>query len=247
VKRSFRITRGSNGSCPCRSHRRGPARSRLSAAALGALILVALLVGIEGGTGASAPAEATRVARAPSESLESKIRELSIPASERPASYKPIVITQEEATTYLRNQGSSFLPPAVENPEIEIHHDHVSGVAEVDFDKLQQFGKQNNDIGAQVLGTLFKGRQKVSASGKLQSGDGQCQLTIQDLSIGSTSIPDWLTQALLQNYLEKTYKLDLTKPFPLPDHVTRIDLADGQATFVRSPSKKTPPSKSTSN
>jgi hypothetical protein len=219
----------------------------VSTAALGALVLVVLSFGVESGTSAASPAGATRVARAASESLESKIRELSIPATERPASYKPIVITQEEATTYLRNQGSSFLPPAVENPEIEIHPDHVSAVAEVDFDKLQQFGKQNNDIGAQVLGTLFKGRQKVSASGKLQTGDGHCQLTIQDLSIGSTSIPDWLTQALLQKYLEKTYKLDLSKPFPLPDHVTRIDLADGQATFVRSPSKKPAASKSTSN
>jgi hypothetical protein len=200
-----------------------------------------LSLGIETGTGASGPAKATRTTSAGSESLESKILELSIPADETPASYKPIVITQDEANDYLRTQGSSFLPPAVEHPEIEIHAAHVSAVAEVDFGKLQQFGKQNNDIGAQVLGTLFKGRQKVSASGKLQSGDGKCQLTIQDLSIGSTSIPDWLTQALLQNYLEKTYKLDLSKPFALPDHVTRIDLADGQATFVRSPLKRAAP------
>jgi hypothetical protein len=42
----------------------------------------------------------------------------------------------------------------------------------------------------------------------------------------------------LQSYLEKSYKLDLSKPFPLPDHVTRIDLSTGQATFVRSPAKK---------
>ena len=247
MRRYFQFETDASGWRPRRRRCEGPARGCVSRAALGALILVVLLFNIESWTRASGLAETTRVAPATSESLESKIRELSIPADQTPASYKPIVISQVEANTYLREQGSSFLPPAVEDPEIQIHADHVSAVAEVDFDKLQQFGKQNNDIGAQVLGTLFKGRQKVSASGKLQSGDGKCQLTIQDLSIGSTSIPDWLTQAMLQNYLEKAYKVDLSKPFALPDHVTRIDLADGQATFVRSPNKKPAISKSTSN
>jgi hypothetical protein len=222
-----------------RPHARGTRGSRMTAltAAMGALALVSFFIVRGNWFGAARPAVGTRVAPSASETLQSKIQELSIPASEKPKSFRPIVITQEEANAYLRTQGSSFLPPAVENPEIQIHSDHLSAVAEVDFDKLQQFGKQNNDVGAQVLGTLFKGRQKVSASGKLQTGDGKGQLTVQDLSIGSTSIPDWLTQALLQNYLEKAYKLDLTKPFALPDHVTRIDLANGQATFVRSPSK----------
>lgn len=176
-------------------------------------------------------------------SLESKIRELSIPPSAQPASIQPVVISQDEANAYLKEHGPEFLPPAVRDPEIQIHPDHVSAEAEVDFDQLQQAGKQANDVGAQVLGTLFKGTQKVSVSGKLQTSEGHGQVTIQDLSIGDTAIPDWLTQALVQNYLEKAYKLDLSKPFTLPDHVTRIDLAAGKATFVRSPSKKTSPAK----
>jgi hypothetical protein len=181
---------------------------------------------------------AAAATRASAQTLESKIRELSAPSTVKPKSFKPIVITENEANDYLRTEGPSFLPPAVSDPEIRIRADSVSAAAEVDFDKLQQLGKQTNDVGSQVLGTLFKGRQKVSASGKLLTGDGRGQLTIQNLSIGDTSIPDWLTQALLQNYLEKTYKIDLNKPFVLPDHVTRIDLAQGQATFVRSPAKR---------
>jgi hypothetical protein len=208
-----------------------------SAAALFALLSFSLVRGVESRNSSSVPA-APNATRSSSESLESKIQELSISATEQPKTFKPIVITDGEANAYLKTHGPEFLPPAVENPELRIYPDHVSGAATVDFDQLQAVGKQTNDIGMQVVGTLFKGKQKVSASGKLSTGDGHAQVTVQNLSIGSTDIPDWLTQAMLQSYMEQAYKLDLSKPFPLPDHVTRIDLANGQATFVRSPAKK---------
>ncbi len=206
-------------------------------AALGALVLISFVRIVESRVTPSATAKGAAT-RSASESLESKIQELSIPATEQPKSYRPIVISDSEANAYLKTHGPEFLPPAVENPELRIYADRVEGAANVDFDRLQALGKENNDIGMQVVGTLFKGKQKVSATGKLSSGDGRAQVTIQSLSIGSTGIPDWLTQALLQNYMERAYKLDLSKPFPLPDHVTQIQLATGQATFVRSPAKK---------
>jgi hypothetical protein len=208
-----------------------------STAALFALLSFSLVRDMESRNSSSVAAR-PNATRSSSESLESKIQELSISATEQPKTFKPIVITDGEANAYLKAHGPEFLPPAVENPELRIYADHVSGAATVDFDQLQAVGKQTNDIGMQVVGTLFKGKQKVSASGKLSSGDGHAQVTVQNLSIGTTDIPDWLTQAMLQNYMEQAYKLDLSKPFPLPDHVTRIDLATGQATFVRSPAKK---------
>ncbi len=208
-----------------------------STAALFALLSFSLVREVES-RNSSSVAAAPNATRSSSESLESKIQELSISATQQPKTFKPIVITDGEANDYLKTHGPEFLPPAVENPELRIYADHVSGAATVDFDQLQAVGKQTNDIGMQVVGTLFKGKQKVSASGKLSSGDGHAQVTVQNLSIGTTDIPDWLTQAMLQSYMEQAYKLDLSKPFPLPDHVTRIDLATGQATFVRSPAKK---------
>ena len=174
----------------------------------------------------------------PPDSLQAKIEELSVPPSEKPRSFKPIVITESEANDYLKAHGQEFLPPAVQYPEIHILADRVSGAAEIDFDKLGELGKETKDIGSQVLATLFKGKQKVTASGKVETADGHGQVIVQDLRIGTTNVPDWLTNVMLENYLQNTYKVDLDKPFPLPDHVTRIDLADGKATFVRSPSTK---------
>jgi hypothetical protein len=216
----------------------GVSKLRLVTAVLGALLLFSFVGVLESRVAPFGAAGGEPAVPSTAESLESKILELSIPPEEQPKSFKPIVITDGEANAYLKTHGDEFLPPAVENPELRIYADHVSGAAVVDFDKLQALGKESNDIGMQVVGTLFKGKQKVSASGKLSSGDGHAQVTVQSLSIGTTDIPDWLTQAMLQSYLEKTYQLDLSKPFPLPDHVTRIDLAIGQATFIRSPAKK---------
>lgn len=172
------------------------------------------------------------------DSLQAKILELSVLPSEQPRSFQPIVITESEANEYLKAHGQEFLPPAVQDPEIHILAGHVSGAAEIDFDKLGQIGKDTKDIGSQVLAALFKGKQKVTASGKLETADGHGQLTVQDLRIGTTTVPDWLTKAMLEKYLQDNYKVELDKPFLLPDHVTRIDLADGKATFLRSPTKK---------
>jgi hypothetical protein len=185
-------------------------------------------------------AAGVRTSPSPTDTLAAKIEELSLPANEQPKSFKPIVITEVEANSFLKEHGADFLPPAVEDPEIHIHPDHVSAVAEVDFDKLQQIGKQSNDVGAQVLAALFKGKQKVSASGKLETSDGHGQVSVENLTIGTTAIPDWMTKLMIENYLQQNYKVDLSKPFPLPDHVTRIELGSGQATFIRSPHKKPP-------
>jgi hypothetical protein len=38
---------------------------------------------------------------------------------------------------------------------------------------------------------------------------------------------------LVQSYVEKRYKIDLSKPFHLPPNVTHIELASGRATFHR--------------
>ena len=238
VKRSCK--RGIIGGSSPISRRRSawPRQVGRMVTALGLVVLAFLIVPLRRTVEASELVIGTRTARPNPETLEGKIQELSVPATAKASSYHPIVITEAEANTYLQTQGPTFLPPAVQNPQIQIRADHLSVAADVDFDMLRQIGKQTNDIGMQVVGTLFKGKQKVSATGKLTSGDGQAQVTIQDLSVGDTSIPDWLTRAMVENYLEKSYNLDISKPFSLPDHVTRIDLSTGKATFVRSPNKK---------
>jgi hypothetical protein len=170
-------------------------------------------------------------------SVEQKILVLSDTTTRPGARYDPVVLTDSEANTYLEAHARDFLPPAVQNPEVRIASDHVTGSAEVDFNQLNQGQPASNDLTSSILASVFKGKQRVTADGKLETSNGQGKVNIENVSIGSTSIPDWLVQLLLRNYVQNRYKVDLSKPFTLPDHVTRIELASGRATFIRSANK----------
>jgi hypothetical protein len=169
--------------------------------------------------------------------LEEKIELLSASDPDGSTGSQPIVITDLEANSYLKYHGREFLPPGVYDPEVHIHPDRVSGTAEVDFNQLNQTAPKTDDWGASLLAMILKGRERVSAKGKLDTANGQGKLTIEDVQLGTSEIPDWLVSVLLENYVQKRYNVDLTKPLTLPDHVTRIELGDGRATFYRSPNK----------
>ncbi len=169
--------------------------------------------------------------------LEEKIQALSNSDPDGSAGSQPIVITDLEANSYLKYHGREFLPPGVYSPEVHIHPNRVSGTAEVDFNQLNQTGPKADDWEASLLALILKGRERVSAKGKLDTANGQGKVTIEDVQLGTSEIPDWLVSVLLENYVQKRYNLDLSKPLTLPDHVTRIELGDGRATFYRSPNK----------
>lgn len=185
---------------------------------------------------AATPQSAEEISPQAARALEEKFREFTDPNAQSPPSFQPIVITEVEANSYLKYRGSEFLPAGVHDPEIHIHADNVSGAAEVDFDKLNQTTRKD-DVATGVLTWLFRGKQKVSATGKLQTENGQGKVTFENVVLGQTTIPAWLVSWLLETYVQQRYHVDLTKPFALPHHVTDIELADGRATFHRSTDK----------
>lgn len=177
----------------------------------------------------------TGFSEAAARSLAAKIQTLSSP---RPAaSVPPMTITEIEANSYLKLHGHEFLPPAVHDPEIRIGPKGVSSAAEVDFDQLGRMGAQNDDWGSRLVAMIFNGKQRVEASGKLETGDGHARVTIESLNVGTTSIPAGFANFFLQSYLEKKYRIDLSKPFPLPVRVSHIVLADKVATLYFGPPK----------
>jgi hypothetical protein len=176
---------------------------------------------------------------AAAQSLESKIRVLSEPESAGPSSFQPIVVTENEINAYLKCHGLEFLPPGVRDPAIRITSDRVLGSANVDFGEFGRTASNPADLGPKVLAAMFKGPQRVAASGRIQTQNGQASLKIESVVVGTTTVPDWLVDLLLENYLQPRYNFDLSKPIALPDHVIRVKLDNGEATFVRSPDKKT--------
>jgi hypothetical protein len=82
---------------------------------------------------------------------------------------------------------------------------------------------------------VFRGRQPVHATGKLETANGRGTLRVESLRVGETSIPPAFVQYLLESYVERRYGLDLSKPFPLPASVSHIELGRRRATFHRAP------------
>ena len=189
----------------------------------------------DGGTG-KAPAPGAAVSPEAARSLQAKIRLLSAPPPGKPASVQPIVVTEAETNSYLKYDGREFLPPGVNDPEIHITPERIYGTADVDFGQLNQASK-TDDWGARALAMAFPGKQRVSATGRLDTSSSQGKVTIQDVRVGSFAVPDALVSFLLESYVQRRYNIDLSKPLPLPDHVTRIELGAGNATFYRASTK----------
>ncbi len=208
---------------------------------LGAAILVFLWgvvmvcrVGGESLAADTSPADGSRLA---AEALQSKLQVLSSTAPEGSRTFRPVVITEQEANAYLKFHAHEFLPAGVHDATIRITPDRILGAAEVDFGEFSRAYPNPSDWGPKVLAAMFKGPQHVTAASTVQSQGGQYRVKIETVAIGATRLPDWLVEFMLDNYVQPQYKIDLSKPQALPDHVVRIQLGSGLATFIRSPQK----------
>ena len=211
-------------------------RSRhvILSAVLAFLLIVPALYAADGPAQAKpAPGSSQGLSRKLAEEFQDKVTELSSPSPASGKSLDKVVITDNEINSYLKYDPPPNMSPGVTDSELHFKPDGIHGEANVDFDRLQPPQQAGNDMGAKLLGVIFHGTQHVTALGKINSSDGTAKLTLSDVHIGNTVLSDWLVNWLLQSYIQSQYQIDLTKPFMLPDHVTRIDFAPGQAIFVR--------------
>jgi hypothetical protein len=212
------------------THLRNPGRRR---AAIILALSTCLLTVSRADVGKSIP-EAGSLSKSAADSLAAKFATLSSKQGAPSGPLDPIVITDLEANSYLKFRGHEFLPPALRDPEVHIMPGNITGAANVNFDELGgALKKDSGDLTSQMLSYVFRGTQRVTATGTLESKDGEGKFTLTNLTVGSTSLPPAFVTFMLQGYIEKQYKVDISKPFPLPGHVSRIELAPGRATIQR--------------
>ncbi len=218
----------------------GPLARRI--AALVTLAPCLLLVGLFSSRLVALPAlgapPGNDISPAAARSLASKIALLSSASTSTSSSAQAVQVSDAEANSYLKFRGYEFLPPAVLNPQIHITPEGISGAADVDFDKLGKIGEETDDWGARIMAAIFKGKQHVRATGKLETSQGKGKLTIESLIIGDTSIPAGFVNFMVQSYMERKYGIDLSKPFDLPEHVSYIEMGSGNAVFHRAAQAK---------
>lgn len=187
--------------------------------------------------GVSDPAQPP-ISLAAVQSMESKIRALEDPGPAGVKSLPPIVVKEDEANAYLKYHGHEFLPAGVRDPALHITPERVFGSATIDFSELARTASANNgDWGPRVLAAMFKGSQRIAAAGRVESQNSQAKVKIETVVVGTSTIPPWLVDFMLDNYVGPRYKVDLSKPMALSNHIVRIELGTGQATFIRSPGK----------
>ena len=204
-----------------------PSGRALAAAALAVLLLV--LCGALEGRSAAVDTATQAVAK----SMESKIQILGSKDTQSAASNRAVVITTHEANSYMVVHSGEFLPPGVGTPSITVEPEHVVAAGDVNFEKLSRLYPNPNDMGPKILAAMFHGSQHVTITAGIQSVIAGVLLQIESVTVGSTTVPKWLVDYVIQNVLQPKYHFDLSKPFPYPDHVTRIVLGSGQVTFLR--------------
>lgn len=184
------------------------------------------------------PHLAAGLSRAAANGFQAKLMELSATDRRAGPSDRPVVITDNEVNSFIKYDRPQFLPPGVSDLAIHFKPEGVYGAANVNFDQLKPTGQLGDQLGARLLASIFTGTQRVAALGVVDSENGTGKLTIKNVQIGSTSLSDWLVNWFIQTYVQSEYKIDLSKPFLLPDHVTHIEFAPGKAIFVRGPKTK---------
>jgi len=209
------------------------ARARAVAAAGVAAILVVLVVlnsPLESWGATVDPATLTA-----SKSLEAKMQTLGSKDTQPLPSYPAVIITENEANSYLKVHSGEFLPAGVGTPSVKIQPEHAIVTGDVNFDELSRLYPNQTDMGPKILAAMFHGTQHVTIVGKIQSQATGVLIQVESITVGSTSVPNWLVEYMIKNVLQPKYHFDLSKPFPYPDHVKQVVLGSGQVTFLRGP------------
>jgi len=172
---------------------------------------------------------------AASKSLEAKMQVLGSKDTQTLPSYPAVIITENEANSYLKVHSGEFLPAGVGTPSVKIQPEHAVVTGDVNFDELSRLYPNQTDMGPKILAAMFHGTQHVTIVGKIQSQAAGVLIQVESITVGSTTVPNWLVEYLIKNVLQPKYHFDLSKPFPYTDHVKQVVLGSGQVTFLRGP------------
>lgn len=215
---------------------RGPIRRReIFGRGVAVAVLACACVVVTAAWASVLPAQTgvSTVSKSAADELAAKIAILSNKQSSPAGPLDPVTITDQEANSYLKHRGREFLPPGIHDTEVHILPDQISGSANVNFDELGGIQNKSDDLTSRMVAYVFSGTQHVTAAGTLESSNGQGKFTLTRLTVGNVSLPPAFVTFLVHDYLEKQYKIDIDKPFPLPPNVSHIELAPGRATFRR--------------
>jgi hypothetical protein len=143
-------------------------------------------------------------------------------------------VSESEVNAYLGYDGQAQLPAGVVDPAVSIlGTGRVSGRAVVDLDAVRR-AKQSQSWFDPT--NYLTGRLPVTATGRLQTGDGVGRFELESASVGGVPVPKLLLQEIVSYYSRTAQNpsgINIDDPFALPARIREIQVERGQAIIVQ--------------
>jgi hypothetical protein len=133
----------------------------------------------------------------------------------------------------------SAAPGAVKHPGLTLGHNTATVTAVVDFDRLQQNSTGKDTSDSWLYSQLLTGQHPITVSVDITSSSGTMTIHPTAISVSGVTLSGKGLQFLLKNFVLPRYPdAVIDRPFPLSNHIERIEVNPGSAIVVRKRAKK---------
>jgi hypothetical protein len=143
-------------------------------------------------------------------------------------------VTESEVNAYLGYDGRAQLPTGVVDPAVSIlGTGRLSGRAVVDLDAVRRAKTSKSWFDPT---NYLTGRLPVTATGRLETGDGVGRFELESASVGGVPVPKLLLQEIVGHYSrthENPSGINIDDPFALPARIREIQVERGHAIIVQ--------------
>jgi len=143
-------------------------------------------------------------------------------------------VTESEVNAYLGYDGRAQLPAGVVDPAVTIlGTGRVSGRAVVDLDAVRHAKASQSWFDPT---NYLTGKLPVTATGRLQTGNGVGRFELESASVGGVPVPKLLLQEIVSYYSRSAQNpsgINIDDSFSLPARIREIQVERGQAIIVQ--------------
>jgi hypothetical protein len=144
---------------------------------------------------------------------------------EKPGGKQTTRFSDEEVNSYLAQDLSSEYHPSLKSIETAFEKNTLQVVATVDFDRL---GIESTRLLSKMANLLFSGTHKITARGKLQSGNGEAYFELEKALFDNTALPNFLVESILTAVGKKQDPpFDPMQPGEMPYKIDKVDVHPG--------------------
>jgi hypothetical protein len=129
---------------------------------------------------------------------------------------------------------NSAAPGAVRRPELTLGRNSATATALVNFDRLWQTFKSGDSSDEWFYSRILTGEHPISVSTQATSGRGTMTIHLTSVSISGVALSGSGLEFLISTFLIPRFPdAAIDRPFPLSDHIDRIEVQAGRATVFR--------------